>query len=125
MRSSPQPFSAIFLASFFFWLYGEKQIRNTDRQGLPPNFLSSVSTDDLDTRLFAYSLMCLGLAENPAVFGLCGSLMTRSKPFLFAMIAICLVSWALQFPRYKTFEQKIKLGDGRWVSGVNQTGARG
>ena len=80
---------------------------------VPPVAISGkrVPADDLDGRLFVYSLMCLGMAESCAMFGLCGSLVIHSKPFLFAMIAICLVSWALQFPRYKTFEQKVKLGD--------------
>jgi hypothetical protein len=62
---------------------------------------------DLERRLFSYGLMCLGMAENAAVFGLVGSLITRDDSFLYAMIGVSLASWLLQFPRYREFEAKV------------------
>lgn len=66
-----------------------------------------VQNDTAEGRLFCYGLMCLGMAETAAVFGLVGSLMTGNNAFLYAMIGVSLGSWLLQCPRYREFEAKI------------------
>lgn len=64
--------------------------------------------DDWDKRLLIYSLIGLGMAETCAIFGLVGSLITGNHTFFYAMTAISLMSWLLQFPRYREFETKVK-----------------
>lgn len=69
--------------------------------------LKRIPLDNMEGRLFVYSLMCLGMAENAAVFGLVGSLMTGNHAFLYAMIGVSLGSWLLQHPRYREFETNV------------------
>ena len=75
----------------------------------PPVYIAGmrVPNNTAEGRLFSYALMCLGMAETAAVFGLVGSLMTGNHAFLYAMIGVSLGSWLLQHPRYREFETNV------------------
>ena len=75
----------------------------------PPVYIAGmrVPNNTAEGRLFSYALMCLGMAETAAVFGLVGSLMKGNHAFLYAMIGVSLGSWLLQCPRYREFETNV------------------
>ena len=96
------------------WLFSRQIYTNpkfyTSKFALPIYVAGKRMPDgNWDTRLFTYSLIGLGMAETSAIFGLTGFMVTGNHEFFYAMIAICLTSWLLQFPRYREFETKVKL----------------